>query len=196
MKYCRWKGAKHSPNENPDSRSHTKRDAEDNRGTVGPTEHPHLQENTDLVRKHNLLYNKDMVRHAGHRSRWLPGWCGPWDVGTTQPRLDLDTKIPQQGVGKSQSCSTEGKQTRFKECQREKGRKKSLPHRTNTTKEEREERKRAGRGGEGEREEEEGRIPEINLELSKGGRFCFPRCDPQLSNAALLTRREAGSLTG
>lgn len=128
MKHCKWKGAKHSRNENPDSRSHTKRDAEDNRGTVGPTEHPHFQENTDLVRKHSLLYNKAMVCHAGHCSSWLPGWCGLWDMGTTQARLDFDTKIPQQGVGKSQSCSTEGKQTSFKECQKERKKIPTSPH--------------------------------------------------------------------
>lgn len=39
-------------------------------------------------------------------------------------------------------------------------------------------------------------FPEINSGLLEGGCLHFLRRDPQLSNAALLTRREVGSLTG
>lgn len=96
--------------------------AKANRGASGPKEHLFSRKHTHLARKGNSRIRVIQQRHchAGHSSRWLPGWRGPPDLWTTQPGIDFHTEIPQPGVGKSQSCFLGEKQERFKECWKEK----------------------------------------------------------------------------
>lgn len=96
----------HFRNENPDSLSET---SSCPRRLLKITEELVVQRNNPIFKKthgfgekmqlRNICYTTKTQCHAGHCSRWLPGWCGPQDMWTTQPGLDFNTEIPQQGVG-------------------------------------------------------------------------------------------------